>query len=167
MSDPHETMEEAAASGLIEASPAATVQLDGYWLLQHDDSTVILWRSDKRPDDMPAFLASFDGIFTALAGRDADSFALLIDLRAAVGRNDPEFEAGLQQRRHELFERFKQTAVVVETAVGSLQVHRHIVQDGYGHKVRVFSDPDQARRWLQGGDAVTNSIPRGRPAPPR
>lgn len=136
---------------LAEASLASQGELDGYWRLEHDDAIVFLWRTEKRSDDMPAFLSSFAGIYTALDGREVGSFALLADLRASVGRNDPEFEAGLKERRRELFERFQRTAIVVGTAVGRLQVQRHIVHDGHGDKVQVFTDPDEALVWLQSG----------------
>lgn len=149
MSDVDESELANVASDLVDASAVSNAQLDGYWRLKHDDAIVFLWRTDKRSDDMTSFLSSFGGIFSALDGRDVGAFGLLADLRASVGRNDPEFEDGLQKRRRELFERFKYTAIVVETAVGQLQVQRHIIQDGHGHKVRVFTDPDEALTWLQ------------------
>lgn len=125
--------------------------LDGYWTVDIDDGVLALRRTEKRSTDMAAFLRSFSGIYTALAPSTPAETNLLIDLRRSVGRNDPEFETQLVDRRRELFHRFKRTCVLVQSAIGRLQVQRHAEEDGFGDIIRVFTDEDTARAWL--GDA--------------
>ena len=124
--------------------------LDGYWFVETRDNLLAMRRTDKRSTDMPAFLRSFDGVYDALAPRSAADTRLLIDLRLAVGRNDPEFETQLMERRRELFRRFERSAVLVKTAIGKMQVQRHVDGDGFGGTVRVFDDEAEAVRWLRG-----------------
>jgi hypothetical protein len=55
---------------------------------------------------------------------------LLVDLRAAPGRNDPGFEALMAELRPKLFQGFRRVGVLTATASGTLQVMRHTRQDG-------------------------------------
>ena len=123
--------------------------LDGYWVVDIDDGVLGLRRTDKRSTDMPAFLRSFDGIYAALAPSAPADTDLLIDLRNTVGRNDPEFETQLVERRRELFRRFKRSCVLVKTVIGRMQVQRHVDEDGFAGRVRVFDDESAARKWLR------------------
>lgn len=54
---------------------------------------------------------------------------LLVDMRDATGRNDPEFEALLDDFRVRGLHGFTAQAVLMRTAVGRLQAHRHIRTD--------------------------------------
>lgn len=125
--------------------------LDGYWIVDIDDGVLGLRRTEKRSTDMAAFLRSFDGIYAALAHATPAETKLLIDLRRSMGRNDPEFEEQLAERRRELFRRFERSCVLVQTAIGRLQVQRHAEEDGFGDTVRVFDDEDAALAWLREG----------------
>ncbi|HJL16967.1 MAG TPA: hypothetical protein RMH99_14980 [Sandaracinaceae bacterium LLY-WYZ-13_1] len=80
---------------------------------------------------------------------EIDVPCLLTDLRAAPGRNDPGFERVLAPIRERIYAAFERRAVVVRSAIGRLQVQRHAEQDGID--MRVFLDPDEARRWLRSG----------------
>ena len=106
-------------------------------------------RTEKRSEDVTAFARSFGGIYDLLEGGTAERMRLMLDIRVSVGRNDPKFEAALVEPRRELFRRFANTAVIVRTAVGRLQVARHIEDDGFSDKVRVFVDEDEALVWLR------------------
>lgn len=55
---------------------------------------------------------------------------LMVDLRAAVGRSDPGFEALMSELRPKLFAGFRRVGVLTATANGTLQVMRHTRQDG-------------------------------------
>jgi hypothetical protein len=123
--------------------------LDGYWFVDIEDGVLALQRTGKRSTDMEAFLKSFDGVYAALGTATPGETDLLIDLRLSVGRNDPEFETQLVERRRELFRRFRRSCVLVLTAIGRLQVQRHVDEDGFGDTVRVFSDETAARAWLR------------------
>lgn len=123
--------------------------LDGFFDAEIDDGVITIRRTEKRSDDMDAFLRSFDGVYEAIGSTPPNAMALLIDLRASVGRNDPEFEQRLAESRRELFRCFGRTAVLVRTAVGRLQVQRHIDEDGYSTKVQVFVEEADALVWLR------------------
>jgi hypothetical protein len=76
------------------------------------------------------------------------SVRLLADLRQAAPRNDPEFEAAMKGFRRKVFERAERAAVVVRTAVGALQVKRHMREDGF--RVEVFQSEEEALSYLDG-----------------
>jgi hypothetical protein len=73
---------------------------------------------------------------------------ILVDLRAAAPRNDPEFEMTIKRLRRRLYERSERAAVLVRTAVGALQVKRHVREDGAN--VEVFQSEDDALAYLEG-----------------
>lgn len=55
---------------------------------------------------------------------------LMVDLRTAIGRSDPGFEALMSELRPKLFQGFRRVGVLTATANGTLQVMRHTRQDG-------------------------------------
>jgi hypothetical protein len=67
---------------------------------------------------------------------------LLVDLRAVVPRNDPDFEVAIAAFRRKIFRGGGRMAILVRTAVGALQVKRHMREDGF--HVEVFSQEDEA-----------------------
>ena len=69
--------------------------------------------------------------------------SILVDLRRAPSRNDPEFEQAMVAHRQRMFARFRRRAVLVRSAVGGLQVRRHARQDGHGD-LEVFTDLEAA-----------------------
>lgn len=75
---------------------------------------------------------------------------LLVDLRRAPARNDPEFERQMPEHRARLFEGFARRAVLVQTAVGRLHVQRHAQSDGLRDLV-VFTDEAEARSFASRG----------------
>lgn len=64
---------------------------------------------------------------------------IVVDLRLAPARNDPDFERAMVRHRPRLFESFVRRAVVVRSAVGRLNVQRHARNDGQGD-LAVFTD---------------------------
>ncbi|WP_437729824.1 hypothetical protein [Sorangium sp. So ce1335] len=59
-----------------------------------------------------------------------EGLCLLVDLRSAVGRNDPAFEAAMQRIRPVVMRGFRRVAVLVRTPAGALQIQRHVREDG-------------------------------------
>jgi hypothetical protein len=55
---------------------------------------------------------------------------LLIDLRDAPGRRDPDFEAVMREVRPKLFAGWHRIGVLTSSALGLLQVRRHTREDG-------------------------------------
>jgi hypothetical protein len=76
----------------------------------------------------------------------AGKIRLLVDLRAATPRNDPEFEQAIVKVRRKLFGGGQQVAVLVRTAMGALQVKRHVREDGFA--VEVFTNESMALAHL-------------------
>jgi hypothetical protein len=73
--------------------------------------------------------------------------SVLVDLRGAPGRNDPVFERLMKKLRPRIFADFRRCAVLVQTAVGSLQVSRYARQDGI--KLLVSSDEAALIEYLR------------------
>lgn len=74
--------------------------------------------------------------------------SLLVDLREAVGRNDPEFEAAMQRLKPIVMRGFRRVAILVRTTVGALQIHRHLREDGVERMIG--SDEAQLLDYLSG-----------------
>ncbi len=55
---------------------------------------------------------------------------LLIDLREAPGRRDPDFEAVMKELRPKMLGGFKRVGVWTASALGLMQVRRHTREDG-------------------------------------
>ncbi len=73
---------------------------------------------------------------------------LLVDMRSAPGRNDPEFERAVGSLRNAMFDGFARTAMLVATAVGRLQVQRVSKENG-GGMPQVFTDQTAALSYLE------------------
>jgi hypothetical protein len=130
--------------------PARTTILDSeYFRIEVDSRGGILWmRRTATPmttlaDTVTAQTEVIDRL-NLLARRH---LALLVDLREAPSRNDPEFELAVKQFRQELFALFQRGAVLVRTQAGKMQLVRHIRSDGGGAKI--FDDEWAALEYLR------------------
>jgi hypothetical protein len=97
-----------------------------------------------------------------------DKHTLLVDMRRAVLNNDPAFEEAAARGRAILTRDFGRIAVLVQTAVGALQVGRHMREDRLPGEV--FTDEAQAIEYLRRYDrerdeAPTSGVPSGRDGP--
>lgn len=72
---------------------------------------------------------------------------LLVDLRTAPARNDPEFEDVVKRFRRDLFALLPRWAVLVSTATGKMQMTRHVRSDG--GSPNIFDDEDAALAHLR------------------
>jgi hypothetical protein len=79
---------------------------------------------------------------------DKASHTLLIDLRAAPGRNDAEYERSVSGYRIAMLTGFPKVALVVQSLTGQMQVQRHMREDGFNN-ARVFLDEMAAMAWLR------------------
>jgi hypothetical protein len=80
---------------------------------------------------------------------------LLIDLRAAAPRDDPEFESAIARYRQKIFKRADRAAILVRTAVGALQVKRHMREGGFN--VNVFQNEEDAFTYLDTVQSVSGA----------
>jgi hypothetical protein len=80
-------------------------------------------------------------IWRALEGIDRAAHLLLLDSRAAPGRNDPDFEAVFATYRERFLKGWQHVAVLVQSMPGKLQILRHQRE---GLAAEVFTDQAQA-----------------------
>ena len=114
--------------------------------LDHLRGLARVTRSGQRSDSVEDIASGFDQAILALDALDRQRMRLLIDLRAAPGRNDAEFERAMATRRSQLMRGFAAVAILVQTPVGELQVGRITREDGANAKV--FNDETKALSWL-------------------
>jgi hypothetical protein len=79
-----------------------------------------------------------------------DRHVLLVDLRRGPLNNKPDFETAMARGRAILVRGFPRVAVLVQTAVGMLQVRRHLREDGIPGDV--FTDEAEALSYLARAD---------------
>ena len=119
------------------------------FVVEVEDSVRVV-RLRRTPEPF-ATIADVDGgfapIHAAMAGVVRRSHGLLVDTRLGPARNDPEFERALEPHRRRTFAGFGRAAVLVQTAVGRLQVQRLARVDGFG-ETRVFDDEAAAMAYL-------------------
>lgn len=109
-------------------------------------------RSADRATSIEQITSAFAEAVRALESIDRPRYRLLIDLRAAPGRNDPAFENAMAKHRTALMRSFSAVAVLVRTATGQLQVARIGREDGLD--VTVFTDEGKAVDWLEARSSV-------------
>jgi hypothetical protein len=88
-----------------------------------------------------------DGIEVERALDGAGKIRLLVDLRSVMPRNDPDFEVAIAGFRRRLLGGGQRTAILVQTAVGALQVNRHMREDGF--HIAVFDQEEAALDFLR------------------
>ena len=95
-------------------------------------------------EELAAVFAPVEKAFARIA---RERYALLIDVRAAPGRNDPEFEKKFEPVRQNLQKGFRRIAILVRSTSGKLQVQRYGRADNLPSGV--FDDPAAAVKWLE------------------
>ena len=120
------------------------------------DNLVRVRRSAEPFATLVAMESEFEAVAAVLDRMGRDRKRLLVDLRDGPRRNDPAFEEAMGRLRPKLFRGYPHSAAVVRTAVGALQVKRHMREDGLG--TEVFHDEQDAIDWLR-GQSVRNEMP--------
>ena len=87
-------------------------------------------RSPEAYSTMLDLERSYAPLYAAFAKLERDQLALLIDFRLVTPRNDPEFEATVVHHRARMVAGFHRVGVLVRSAVGKLQIIRHVREDG-------------------------------------
>lgn len=104
------------------------------------------------PREREALRGFYRELVEALDMVDRERFTLVVDGRAAVGRNDEVFESVQAEFTESLFGGFRQVLAVLGTTAGKLQVNR------YDHKADrartlTFGTPEQAYQYIRERDA--------------
>jgi hypothetical protein len=125
------------------------VLMDTPWITLHLDAQASLIRYTRSGERYPS-ASEMDRLHEEAArildrlGRQR--YVLLVDMRAAPLNNEPGFERYAARARDLLVRGVPRVAVLVRTAVGSLQVKRHIREGALD--ILVFQDEAEALRHL-------------------
>lgn len=119
--------------------------------VEHDESALLLrvTRTDVAADDAKELRATYRQAVAAYGKLDRSRTTLLLDMRQAKGRNDPEFEKLVRDLTPKLLGGFARVGTLVATAAGALQVQR-VTRIG-GTPQTVFTDETEALAWARGG----------------
>ena len=102
-----------------------------YWSAHEDEGRKVLYlrRRELPVDSTDDLRADNHRIIAHLDSRHA-SWGVVVDLRRAPARSDPDFEKAMKHLRHQLVTGFSRISVLVASAVGKLQVGRIDRLDG-------------------------------------
>jgi hypothetical protein len=119
-----------------------------HWTLERDTkrSLLIVRRTTAPYPSIPTLTKAFDELDAAMDACGRSRFSVLIDLRDAHGRNDPEFERATMSHPRRLVRDFVRAAVLVRTANGMLQVRRSA--KSLGERVGAFNNEADALAHL-------------------
>lgn len=104
---------------------------DEYSLVRVDERTRVVFvaRTEAGFADVTACDRAYAAVVDCLRGIDRRRHGILVDLRRAPSRNDPDFERAIAPHRKRMFQGFACCAVLVRSAAGRLNVSRHAKQD--------------------------------------
>jgi hypothetical protein len=116
-----------------------------------DDATKVvrLVRSAVPFDDIREIDANFLRITALFTDEQRAELKILLDVRDAPSRNDPEFENALQRRTLAFYRGFLRAAVLLRTAAGKLQLAR--MARAVPSPAPIFDDEHKALVYLQTG----------------
>src|SRR4051812_19013840 len=103
-----------------------------HFVLTVDDEARLLRRArtSVRFESLDEVHAAYTELLRAFEPIDREDYGQLIDARQSPSRNDPEFEAAVTKYHADLYPGFRAVAVLVNTAVGRLQVRRMLDASG-------------------------------------
>lgn len=134
------------------------------------------WLMEAEPDERVVWLRRLPVAFASVAEignanvevidritSEHASFGLVVDMRRAPARNDPEFEQAMRALREAVETRFRRTALLLATQAGVLQVQRLTREDGSS----TFATMSEAAALAYASGALIDPHPRlsSRPAP--
>jgi hypothetical protein len=122
------------------SSPYCTVSLDAA------KSVLRFTRTDLPYVSLAAMLDVHDRVGRVFDRLGRDRYVLLVDMRCAPLNHDPGFDAAAAQARRTMVRGFGRLAVLVNTALGALQVKRHMREDNLPGDV--FTDETAALEYL-------------------
>lgn len=116
--------------------------------LERDSERKVMWviRSSSRPSSAAELAGAFDDIGRHIRPEHR-SWGMVLDTRAAPGRNDADFEGGLRRNRTALA-RFARAVILVSSAAGQLQIQRLAREEGLS--LHVAADEREAESLAAG-----------------
>jgi len=118
-------------------------------VLDESQKLVRVIRSPVVFDTVPTVIKAWREVDTALPSSMRKGLSLMVDLRQAPSRNDPEFERAIRTVLPEIRKGFRMIGVLVRSAVGGLQVSRMGRADGVVELIS--SNEPEMLKYLQNG----------------
>lgn len=112
------------------------------------DHVIVVSRTGTRVESPEALSASYQSAMRGL-GEGYRGWGLVLDVREAPGRNENDFERGVEPVRRAALAYFRTMVVLVRSAAGELQVRRMGQNDN--RTTTVTHDYDEAIRLAQSG----------------
>lgn len=102
-----------------------TLLLNNFWVMEEDEAkkVVILKRTALVFSSTADVIRANDAVIAQIRPGH-NQYGIVVDMRQAPLRNDPAFENAMGRLRNELTSRYARLALLLETAVGVLQVNR-------------------------------------------
>jgi hypothetical protein len=118
-------------------------------------------RTAQRFETLAELEGSYAALFAVFDALDCARYGQLVDARRSPPRNDPEFEEAVSRKHDRLFRGFRASVVLVQSAVGRLQVRRML--EASGVPVPVFTDEAEALAHLARRTSDRPMTPDGEP----
>ena len=124
------------------------IHRDPYMVLRYDQSRrlLVLTRLSEHYPSIEVLRETFGHMETNTAHIWRQKTILLIDARRSPARNDAVFEAEFDRLRKHFLRDWQKIGSIVQTAIGVLQVARHMRKDEL--PVGVFTDVSEALAYL-------------------
>jgi hypothetical protein len=121
------------SSTRLESDVKSKAFVSPYWTLEEDPGDrVVALRRTSTPFASVDEIGSANRDIVARIRAEHRRWGVVVDMRRAPRRNDPAFEAAMRGLREAVEASFARTAVLLQTAVGVLQVTRLTREDGTG-----------------------------------
>jgi hypothetical protein len=91
--------------------------------------------------------ARLENLTVAQKGRDLHLRYIVLDSRLAPGRNDDDFERAMQPIFHSYISRFERAVMLVQSAIGRLQMQR--LSKNSPVPIGVFNSDEEALAYLR------------------
>lgn len=136
-----------------------------FWEMRVDADRELVWltRTEAPVGSIDELRAANQDVILAMRPQHL-RWGLVVDMRRAPARNDPEFEAAMRPLREAVERRYARTALLLASAAGVLQVQRLARQEGAG--TFVTTDEREAVRFaLDERTARRGRLKNGRDLP--
>jgi hypothetical protein len=131
----------------VSSLEGAEIFADGVVLLTLDHDGLIAFRRLPGSYDLHVdYPRMVQGVIDAIDAHRDEARGVLVDVRAGVGRHEPEFEEPAKRFNIHVAQTFGKVAWLVASNVGQLQAARFAQATGI--QLRAFTVEAEARVWL-------------------
>lgn len=124
--------------------------MNAHWIIESGtrEQIILVRRTANAYASVGEVRSSFEDVRRVIDPLERPTLSVLVDMRLAPPRDDPEFERAAVDQPRYLSRDFKRSAVLIRTATGLLHVQRHMQQ--LGLPMKVFNDEQQAFDYVRG-----------------